>query len=124
MRWHVVRSNKPRFTSAVAVPLLVAALVLGACSKKEERMYFEGNYYPAKTRTIDKADRKNFSASVRRADQGLKGALAAGAHEGKTYCLKNFGTSEIVWRVGPDAPEATFGRGASSITLTGACQPW
>ena len=104
--------------------LLVVVLAVSACSRKEARVLFDGNYYPTKARASDKSDRKAFVVSVRRASQGLNGAKAAGGHSGKTYCLENFGTSEIAWRVGPDAPEGTFDRGASSIALSGTCVLW
>jgi hypothetical protein len=108
----------------IPAALLVTGLALSACSRKEERVLFDGNYYPTKARAADKADRKTFTVSVRRASRGLNGAKAAGAHAGKQYCLENFGTSEINWRVGPDAPEGTFDRSASSIALSGTCVLW
>lgn len=108
----------------LALVLLVAGLALAGCSKKSERVYFDGNYYPAKGRAVDKSDRQSFTLTVRRAGQGLKGARAAGRHGGKTYCLKYFGTSEIEWTVGPDAPAAALGAESGRLTLRGRCILW
>lgn len=105
---------------------LIAALALGVavagCSKKSERLLFNGAYYPTKARAADKADRTFFTVSVRRADQGLAGAREAGRHAGKQYCVENFGTSEIAWSVGPDAPDARLA--GSGFALAGKCVLW
>ena len=108
---------------AVAL-LLVATVAVAGCSKKSERVYFNGNYYPSKARAADKADRKRFTVSVRRADQGRAGAREAGRYGGKQYCLQNFGTSEIAWTVGPDAPDAVLARQSGRLTFSGTCVLW
>ncbi len=87
-------------------------------------MYFDGKYYPIKARASDKADRKTFTVSVRRADQGLAGAREAGRYGGKQYCLKNYGTSEIRWIVGPDTPQSALGYSGGRLALSGTCVLW
>lgn len=113
----------PRRTAArrLAVLVLAAAVGLSACAKREERLFFNGKYYPAKGRAASE-DRKSFAVTVRRAAQGIEGARAAGGHEGTRYCVKNFGTSEIVWAQGPDSPNITMSGG--SLVLTGRCELW
>ncbi len=103
--------------------ILAAMLVLGACTKKEEKVFFDGKFYPAKARHA-KGDRKVFTATVRRVSQGLHGAREAGRHAGTFYCLKNFGTSEINWIIGPDAPEQDLMSKSGNLTLTGECFLW
>lgn len=103
--------------------ILAAMLVLGACAKKEEKVLFDGNFYPSKAKN-GKGDRKVFVVSVRRASQGINGAREAGRHAGTLYCLKNFGTSEINWEVGPDAAEDMLTTKSGSLTLKGECFLW
>lgn len=111
-------------TALVAAVAAVAMLAASGCSRKSERLLFNGNYYPVKARAADKADRTLFTVSVRRADQGLAGAREAGRHGAKEYCLQNFGTSEIAWSVGPDAPDAALTGGGSGVALSGKCVLW
>lgn len=109
----------------LTIAVLAAAVAIAGCSKKSERVYFNGNYYPTKARAADRSDRQSFTVAVRRADQGLAGAREAGRYGGKQYCLKNYGTSEIEWTVGPDAPDASLGRSrGSSIVFSGRCILW
>jgi len=108
---------------AIAI-LMTVMLAVPGCTKKSERLLFNGAYYPIKARAADKAERTAFTVSVRRADQGLKGAREAGRHGGKEYCLNNFGTSEIVWTVGPDAPDRVLAGMGGSLALSGKCVLW
>ena len=109
---------------APVVLILVAGLALSACTKKSERVLFNGNYYPTKAKAVGKADRKSFAVSVRRVDQGLAGAKEAGRHGGKEYCLKNYGTSEIQWSVGPDTPNTALDLSGGRLVFTGSCVLW
>ena len=109
---------------ALSVLLLVAALVAAGCAKKSERLVFNGNYYPTKADKTDKAERQRFAVAVRRVDQGIAGAREAGRHAGKQYCLKNFGTSEIDWIVGPDTPGVGLDSSNGRLVLTGTCVLW
>lgn len=109
---------------ALATALLVAGVAVSACTNRDERVYFEGNYYPTKARAADRSDRQAFTLSVRRAGQGLEGARAAGRHGGKKYCLTNYGTSEIDWTVGPEAPARALGAESGRLSMSGRCMLW
>ena len=113
-----------RALRAPVVLALVAVIALSACTKKSERVLFNGNYYPTKAKTVDKGDRKSFAVSVRRVDQGLAGAKEAGRHGGKTYCLQNYGTSEIEWAIGPDTPDTALDLSGGRLVFRGACVLW
>ncbi len=113
-----------RRSAMLVAPVLVLALAVAGCTRKEERMYFDGKYYPAKARAADKSDRKAFVVTVRRIKQGLRGAREAGRHAGMRYCLKNFGTSEIEWTLGPDRPVAQLDISGGRLSLGGRCVPW
>ena len=102
---------------------VVALLMLGACSEKSQRVFFDGNFYPAKAKKV-KGDRESFVVNVRRVDQGLKGAREAGRHAGIKYCVENFGYSEIDWVKGPDDDATALDRSKGNLVLQGRCKVW
>jgi len=113
--------TKPLPTVAAIGVILIG---LSACSPRAERLLFDGSYYPVKERGISKEDRNAFEVSVRRADQGLDGARAAGLHGGVKYCIKNFGTSEIDWARGPLDEEETLQISNGNLVFQGRCVTW
>ncbi len=100
----------------------VATLSLAACTERAERVYFDGNYYPTRESHVDRSDREVFETRVRRATQGIEGAVAAGMHGGTRYCVTNFGTSDIDWLTptDPSALDAT----QATLTMRGRCVTW
>ena len=106
-----------------AVMITLAFMMLGACAERTERAYFDGNYYPAKTRA-EKEDRRNFTASVRRASRGMNGAQQAALHEATRYCLESFGTSEIEWSGVAEGQGPVYGRSGDTVSVTGRCIIW
>ena len=107
----------------IATLLLSASLALSACAKKEERVFFDGVYFPVKDKAI-KDDRQSFVVTVRRAERSIKGAREAGRHGGTDYCLKNFGTSDIEWTLGPDVPDHLLERSGGNLVFRGRCVLW
>lgn len=103
--------------------ILMAALALGACAKKTERVTFDGVYFPLKSKKASD-DRQDFVVTVRKAEQNLELAREAGRYEGTRYCLQNFGTSEIDWSQGPDAEDGTVMLSGGSLTFRGRCSLW
>lgn len=107
------------------LPILLISVAVAACgARNENRVLFDGNHYKAKTSAVSKDDRKIFETVVRQPDQGINGALAAGEHDAKGYCLKNFGTSEIVWTRGPSDPGAPLYAESGRLILNGSCLLW
>ena len=102
---------------------LLTVCAVAACAKKEERVLFNGQYYPTKSKSASE-DRQGFVVSVKRATKGLDGAREAGRLEGTKYCLKNFGTSDIKWVQGPDAENGTLNISGGNLNLTGSCVTW
>ncbi len=107
----------------VTIAVLVAAFALSACQKRNERVLFDGKYYPVKESGA-KGDRNSFVVTVRRAEQGLDAAREAGRHGGTRYCLKNFGTSDIDWTQGPDAEDAELELSGGNLIFRGRCVLW
>lgn len=112
-----------RLLGTVTLVLVTGTLVAG-CADREKRVMFEGNHYPAKARAESRDDRRGFTATVRRADAGLDGARAAARHEGITYCVRNFGTSDIAWAVGPEADPDVLMHSSGAVTVSGRCAIW
>jgi len=99
-------------------------VALAGCAERSERMFFAGNYYPPRT-DEDRDDRRNFTASVKRVDQGVEGAREAVLHEARRYCVTNYGTSDIAWAQGPDGREGpAFAVSGGRMTVTGRCVIW
>ena len=107
----------------VAVLFFASFALLSACSDKDKRVFFDGNYYPTKAKKV-KGDRESFTVNVRRASKGLNGAREAGRHGGIKYCVETFGYSEIQWEIGPDADAVALGADRGSLTLKGRCEVW
>ena len=104
--------------------MMIALLALSACTQRSARLLFDGNYYPTREKAADRSDRKAFTVTVRRADQGLDGAREAGRHAGSKYCIENFGTSEIEWQSGPDDAPESLVVSNGNLLLAGRCFTW
>ncbi len=106
-----------------AVALLALALVAG-CTERKERVLFDGNYYPGKARG-EREDRRDFTATVRRAGRGIEGAQKAAVHEATRYCIENFGTSEIAWSGVAEGQEGpVYARSGDRLSVSGRCIIW
>ncbi|MEQ8899982.1 MAG: hypothetical protein RID11_06690 [Roseovarius sp.] len=102
----------------------LSLVMLAGCADREERVIFDGNYYPAKSKG-EKAERRDFTASVRRVSRGPEGAQKAVLHEATRYCLQNFGTSEIAWADVPAGGEGpVYARSGDSLSVSGRCIIW
>ncbi|WP_232796480.1 hypothetical protein [Roseovarius salinarum] len=116
-----VRRHSARAAALIALPAL-----LGGCGNMTEfsdRMYFDGNYYPAKVKH-DRENRRIFTLTVRRIGQGIEGAREAARYEGTRYCVDEYGTSEIAWVVAPDAPLEELPISDGKMVLQGKCERW
>lgn len=113
-----------RGTYRLGVAAMLALVLVAGCAEREERVLFDGNYYPGKARG-EKDDRRDFTATVRRAGRGIEGAQEAAVYEATRYCLDNFGTSEIVWAgVAQGQAGPVYARSGDSVSVTGRCIIW
>lgn len=110
-------------TFGIVIVMLIIVAVAAGCTRKE-RVTFNGVYYKAKAKAVSRDDVLNFAVRVPRVDRGRDGALLAGAHEGKRYCLENAGTSEIDWAQGPDGTGGSVPVTNNTMTFTGTCRTW
>ncbi len=94
--------------------------LLGACSSSDDRIPFDGQYFNAKARKVD-GQYDVFTVSVNDVSRSIAGARAAGEYEAIRYCVSTYGNSDIIWTVGPDAPEAQLRSSNDTIVLQGIC---
>ena len=103
--------------------LALALLVLAACEQNEnDLLTFDG--YQFRTKAENNGDsRAQFISTARRATQSVAGAQQAAAYEGLKYCIANYGTSRIIWSVGPETPIEQLRIVDDRLSLAGRCNP-
>ncbi|MEX0284817.1 MAG: hypothetical protein AB3N23_09415 [Paracoccaceae bacterium] len=115
---------KTRQTLRLVCSVVLGASLLSACARPEERVLFDGYYFRSDAKPVDKkAGLKDFRVRVRKVSQSLDAARAAGQYEGTRYCIKNFGTSEIIWSVGPETEPAYLPIENDQLFFRGQCDP-
>lgn len=87
------------------------------------RQTFNGQLYSAKLQK-DAERPERFVVSVGNLDRGLEGAAEAGRYEAYTYCLKQFGLTDIKWSLGPDVPQQSLRITDGRLSLQGECVGW
>ena len=97
-------------------------LTMVGCSNplepEENKIAFDGYYFSSKL-SRSKLDDRSFGLTVRRANRSLLGAREAGRYEATRFCIKNFGTSDIKWVLGPD--DQSIGLTGKVLKLSGQC---
>ena len=97
-------------------------LMLVGCSNplelEENKIAFDGYYFSSKL-SRSKLDDRSFDLTVRHANRSLSGAREAGRYEATKFCIKNYGTSDIKWVLGPD--DQTIGLTGKVLKLSGQC---
>lgn len=106
------------------IAALLSAAVLSGCTDKDLLPVFDGVAFRTKASVVDrKVSRAVFEAEVFDADASLLGAREAMRYAGTTYCIENYGTSKIDWKVDLDDPEAPLPRDGDKAVLQGTCNP-
>lgn len=108
--------------------ILVSLLCLGtlaACGNRDDtRVLFDGVNFRTKAKPVDKSDRQNFVVNVPKVARSVNGAREAGRYEATRYCLRNFGTSEILWAIGPDTTDGRLVVENNDFNFRGTCVLW
>lgn len=102
----------------VAMSLGVA--LLGACVDRSDQPSFDGQYFRAKASKVDD-DRAVFTVRIRDVNRSLDGAREAGRYAGTDYCIQLFGSSKIIWGVGPDTPPEQLRVVDDTLVFDGVC---
>ena len=105
------------------VTVMVASTLLAGCSGKMRNVNavkFDGHYFAGRA-SKNNADPHGFSVRIRNAAKSIAGAREAARYEATIYCIEQFGTSDIIWSIGPDDEAISLSN--RSLTLVGRCNP-
>ena len=101
--------------------LIGAALLLAGCANRSNQVLYEGEFFRAKASRIDRDARQMFAVEVPGVSRNFEGAREAGRFEATRYCLENYGTSDIVWSLGPDDDPEALVVDKDRLNLRGTC---
>jgi hypothetical protein len=94
--------------------------LFAGCTSSEDRIFFDGQFYTAKLRKVER-QLDQFVVTVKPVSKSLDGAREAGRYEAVVHCVNLFGSSDIIWAAGPDAPEDQLNIEKDTLTLQGRC---
>ena len=121
--------NKNKKLGLKRVPMLgamAALMIVSACgiaNSRSDRVLFDGQYFRTKAKSVDKKKMPaEFTVVVNGVSASLDGAREAGRFEGTKFCIRNFGSSRIVWKVGPDTEPQNLRISDDKLTFAGTCQ--
>lgn len=109
----------------IGVVSLCAAMVLASCgsvTSRDKRVRYDGVPFKTSSKAVNKkVSRADFEVTVKNALRSEKGARAAALHEGTTYCIEYYGTSDIIWAVDPLNTDQPLQLDGSNAVYTGMC---
>lgn len=103
-----------------ALTVLTVSALLAGCANDSERVAFDGQYFSTKLRKVD-GQRDVFQVTVKDAGKSIDGARAAARYEAVKYCVGTYGSSDIEWTFGPDAPAGSLRLEGGALTFQGRC---
>lgn len=108
------------------VGLLLLGVLLAGCGATKnlvsgDKPVFDGQRFRGGARVVERGDLSHFVSTVRPVSKSFEGAIRAAEYEGISHCIRYFGTSDIVWEVGPDTPPSGFVIDNDSLSLRGRC---
>ncbi|TMM54944.1 hypothetical protein [Sulfitobacter sabulilitoris] len=98
----------------------LAALTVTGCTSRDDRIAFDGQYYRTKLTKVD-GQRHVFQVTARPVSASLQGAREAARYEAVSYCVTEYGSSDIAWVISPDAEASRLVVRDDTLTLQGAC---
>ena len=116
-------SEHRRHLRAGACIAVVASMLVAGCSgtiRNVNAVKFDGHYFAGRA-TKSRVDPHGFSVRIRNAAKSIAGAREAARYEATIYCIEQFGTSDIIWSIGPDDEAISLSN--RSLTLAGRCNP-
>lgn len=107
--------------------MMALAGVLAGCAQgplaiQNNRPVFDGQTFRASAKSVDRRDRKEFVVTVRNVSKSPDGARMAAQHAGISYCIKYFGTSDILWPLDPTDEGVTLPVDGDVLQLSAECQ--
>lgn len=110
---------------SLLLPLAAVSLIAacGDAPSSSTRVAFDGKFFRASAKQVDKkVSPTDFTVTVKDVSASLDGAREAGRHEGIKFCVQNFGSSRIKWKVGPDTEPQKLRIEKDQLTFAGTCQ--
>ncbi len=98
----------------------MATVALTGCTSQDDRIAFDGKFFKTKISKVD-GQRDVFTLVVKNASQSIDGAREAARYEATVYCVNTYGSSDIMWVVGPDTPSENLRLVGDSLTFSGSC---
>ncbi|WP_254429652.1 hypothetical protein [Ruegeria atlantica] len=119
-----VTGSEFRMGRAALAGVLGAALLVSACgTSSSDRVLFDGKSFRAKAKAVDKRNAPaDFTVVVNGVSASLDGAREAGRYEGTKFCIDSFGSSKIIWKVGPETEPQNLRIADDKLTFAGTCQ--
>lgn len=112
-----------RVRTCATVAALALVTACGTITSSSDRVLFEGKFFRAKAKAVDKKKMPtDFTVVVNGVSSSLDGAREAGRYEGIKYCIQNFGSSRIAWKVGPDTEPQQLQISDDKLSFAGTCQ--
>jgi hypothetical protein len=106
-----------------ALCLVLAAATLTGCERaglfKDNSPTFDGQRYRGSVKS-DRKNRQDFTVTINQVSKSVAGAVSAGEYKATQHCIQYFGTSDIVWTVGPDSTPLPVTN--DTLTLRGSCR--
>ncbi|WP_209504448.1 MULTISPECIES: hypothetical protein [unclassified Ruegeria] len=107
----------------IVVLALAGVSACGLVKPSADRLLFDGKSFRTKAKVVDKkTSPADFTVVVKGVSASLDGAREAGRHEGTKFCIQNFGSSRIAWKVGPDTDPQKLSISDDQLTFAGTCQ--
>ena len=97
-----------------------ALLVLAGCEDPKNAVLFDGQRFSGRLQA-DSENKRNFTATVAPVSLSLEGAREAARYEGTTYCVRKYGSSDIIWALSPDAEATALSVADDQLTVQGRC---
>ncbi len=123
---HHIRRSLPKLNRIAMVGALGALILVSACGvvrPPPDRAAFDGQFFRAKAKPVDKKNAPtDFTVVVNGVSKSLDGAREAGRYEGIKFCIQNFGSSRISWKVGPETEPQNLRINDDKLTFAGSCQ--
>lgn len=102
------------------IAVLAGATILTGCINEDQRIRFDGQYFRTKVRTVDQQPNV-ITVTIPGVSKSFDGALEAGQYAAVEYCINNYGTSDIIWTVGPETPKEQLNIEKDTIVFQGRC---
>lgn len=108
-----------------SLTIFAASLVLLAgCDREKDRHLFDGVAFKTKSKAVDrKVTLADFYVEVYKAPLSMDGARQAAQFEGISYCIANYGTSQIKWVQDPLDSEVALPLDGDTAVVNGRCDP-